>query len=132
MPRRDEHRQARFEFLQREGFDHVVVGAGIEAGELLVERIARGQHQHGRLAARFLTQLFAKLQTVHAGQCQIEHDRVEVVDDGEMQSGYAVSGEIDDMSFVFEIIADVGGDIAVVFNDKNSHRRRILADRSFR
>src|SRR5690606_18612758 len=90
----------------------------------VLERIPRGQHQHRRLPTRFLAQLAAHLEPVHAGQVEVEHDDVEVVDHGEMQAGDAVPGEIDDVVAVGEEVADIGRDIAVVFNDEYAHRTR--------
>ena len=103
--------EAHLDFLQRERLDQVVVGAGIEAGELVVEGVARGQHQHRRLLARFVAQLAADLEAVHAGQVEVQHDRVEVVHDGEVQAGHAVGGEVDGVAAVLEVVAEVGGDV---------------------
>ena len=43
-----------FDLFQRERLDHVVVGAVIESFELILQRIARGQHQHRCVKVRFL------------------------------------------------------------------------------
>src|SRR3546814_6322036 len=56
----DQRTQAGLEFLDRERLGQVVVGAGAQAGELLVERVARGQHQHRRGLARLLAQALAR------------------------------------------------------------------------
>ena len=112
MPRRASTLQAHLDLLQRERLDQVVVGAGVEAGQLVVERVARGQHQHRRLLARLVAQLAADLQAVHAGQVEVEHDGVEVVDHGQVQAGDAVGGEIDGVAAVFQVVAEVGGDVA--------------------
>ena len=44
---------ARHQLAQRERLDEVVVGAGVEAGDAVVDRVARGQHQdRAAVAAR--------------------------------------------------------------------------------
>ena len=113
--------QAHLDFLQRERLDQVVVGAGVEAGELVVERIARGQHQHRRLLARLVAQLAADLEAIHARQVEVEHDRVEVMDHGQVQPGHAVGGEVDGVAAILEVVAEVGGDVLVVFDDEDAH-----------
>ena len=55
--------QARLELAQREGLDEVVVGPGVEAGDAIVDRLARGQHQH-RCAVTRIAQPPADLQPV--------------------------------------------------------------------
>ena len=113
--------QAHVHFLQRERLDQVVVGAGIETGQLVVQRVARGQHQHRGLLARLVAQLAANLQAVHAGQVEIEHDGVEVVDHGQVQAGHAIRSEIHGMAAFFQVVAKVGGDVGVVFDHQNAH-----------
>jgi hypothetical protein len=124
--------QPRGQFLQRERFGHVIVGARFEAGELLLERVARGQHQHRRVLVRLAAQLLADLDAVHPGQGQVEHDHVELVDHGEMQAGHAVTGKIDDVPAVFQVVADIGGDVVVVLDHQHAHghsRRRASSRR---
>jgi hypothetical protein len=118
-----EHGQARFDFLQRERLDQVIVGARIETGQFVVERIARGQHQHRRLFAALGAQLAADFQPVHAGQVEVEHDGVEIVDDRQVQAGDSVGGIVHGVAAVLEIVTEVGGDIAVVFDDEDAHGR---------
>jgi hypothetical protein len=116
-----QHLQPRGQFLQRERLGHVVVGAGLEAGELLLQRVARGQHQHRGLLVRLVAQLARHVQAVHARQGEVEHDHVEVVHHGQVQSGHTVACEIHDVAAVFQVVADVGRDIAVVFDHKDTH-----------
>jgi hypothetical protein len=116
-----QHLQARLDFLQRERLDQVVVGAGIESGQLAVERIACGQHQHRRLLAAFGAQLAADLQPVHARQVQVEHDGIERIDHRQVQAGHTVGRVVDGMPAFFQVIAEVGGDIAIVFDDEDAH-----------
>src|SRR5262249_39675966 len=43
--------RARYELCHRKWLDEVVVGTGIETADAILDRIACGQHQHGRLIA---------------------------------------------------------------------------------
>ncbi len=113
--------QTHFHFLQRERLDQVVIGTGIEAGQLVVQRIAGRQHQHRGLLARFIAQLAADLDAVHAWQVEIQHDRVELVHHGQMQAGDPVSREVHRMPPVLQIVAQVGRNVAVVFDYQDSH-----------
>src|SRR5690606_32408284 len=73
------------------------------------------------LLARVVAQLAADLQAVHARQVEVKHDRIEVVDDGKVQAGHAIGGEIDGMTAVLQVVAEVGGDVLIVFDDENAH-----------
>ena len=69
---------ARLEFGHRERLGQVVVGAEVEAVHAVLDRIARGQHQHaGRRAPR--TQASQDLEAVDVGQPDVEHDEIEVL-----------------------------------------------------
>jgi hypothetical protein len=116
-----EHFQSRRQFLQREGLGHVIVGTGFKASELLFKCIACGQHQHGRLFVGFMAQFTRHVQAIHTRQREIKHDHVEIVDHGQMQARDAISGEIHHMATIFQIVADIGRNIAVVFNHQNAH-----------
>src|SRR3546814_4034671 len=69
----------------------------------------------------FRSQLAADLQAIHARQVEVEHDRIEVVHHGQVQAGHAVGGEVDGVAAVFEVIAEVGGDVLVVFDEEDAH-----------
>ena len=60
--------QPRVEFGQRERLDQVVVGAGLEAFDLVRQQILGGQHQHRHPRAAGLAQLAAQRQAVEPGQ----------------------------------------------------------------
>ena len=122
--------EAHVHFLQRERLDQVVVGAGIEAGQLVLQRVARGQHQHRGLLARLVAQLAADFQAVHAGQVEIQHDRIEFVDHRQVQAGDAIGSEIDRVTAILQIVAEIGGDVRVVLDDQDAHAV-FLACRAF-
>ena len=74
-----ERGEPRLEFAQREGLGEVVVRAGLEALELVRQRVARGQHQHRRVAVGVLAQPPAERQPVDSRQVEVEHDGVELL-----------------------------------------------------
>jgi hypothetical protein len=43
------------------------------------------------------------------------------MDHRQVQAGDAICGEVDGVAAVFEVIAQVGGDVGVVFYDENAH-----------
>jgi hypothetical protein len=124
-----QHFQAGRQLLQGEGLGHVVVGAGLEAGELLLQGVAGGEHQHRRLLVGFVAQFAGHVQAVHARQGQVQHDHVEFVDHGQVQARDAISGEIHHMAAIFQIVANIRRDIAVVFNHQNAHASLPLRSR---
>ena len=119
----DQRAQARFQFLDRERLGQVVVGAGAQAGEFLVERVARGQHQHRRRLARFLAQAPADLDAVQARQHQVEHDDVVGVLRREAIAVEAVGGVIHLETAALEVFAHHFRDVAVVLDDEDESAR---------
>ena len=68
--------QPRPQLAQRERLDEVVVGAGVEPVDAVVDRVARGQHQHRRAVAG-RAQPAADLEPVEPRHRDVEHDRVD-------------------------------------------------------
>ena len=112
--------QPGLEFLQREGFDHVIVGAVREAAQDVVERVARGEHQHGHAVAR-VAQRAAQVQAIELRQAQVEDDRVESTLSCARQSPRAVAAMVDFVPAPFEEIPDVGGDVVLVLDQEHAH-----------
>ena len=77
--------QPGFEFAVIEGLDQVVVGSEAESGQLVVDRILRGQHQDRRHRAR-APHLGEQLGAAAVGQVDVEDHRV-VALDGEAGAG---------------------------------------------
>jgi hypothetical protein len=113
--------EAGLDLLQREGLDQVVVGAQVEALELVLESVARGQHQDRSLDARLFAQLAAQRCAVHARKAEVEQDRVEGLGDGEVQAGDAVGRGVHRMTARFEKVVEIGGDRRIVLDDQNAH-----------
>jgi D-alanyl-D-alanine carboxypeptidase/D-alanyl-D-alanine-endopeptidase (penicillin-binding protein 4) len=115
----DQGAHARFQFADLERLDQVIVGAGVEADQLVLQRVAGGQHQHRGGALGVLAQLAAKIQTIHAGQHQVQHDHVVAVLGGQAQAGHAVRGIVEAVAAALEELADHLGDAAVVFDQQD-------------
>jgi hypothetical protein len=86
--------EARLELPQRERLDQVVVGAGVQAGHPVVDRVAGGQHEHRRAVAGG-PQAPAHLQPVEARHGDVEHDRVHVVVHEVVERRPPVGGDAD-------------------------------------
>ena len=74
-PAAQQRAQAREQLLALERLDEVVVGAGIEALDARVDRVARGQHQDRHVAA-VLAQQPRDVDAVELGQAEVEDDEV--------------------------------------------------------
>jgi hypothetical protein len=111
---------ARFEFGGLERLQHVVVGAGVEALHPVVQLVARGQHDHGRMTVA-LTEAREQRHAVDAGQAQIEdHEFVAVLRE-RLFGEDAVVDHVDCEAGLFETALDAACDWAVIFDQKESH-----------
>src|SRR5262249_34865381 len=63
------------QLVEVERLDHVVVRAGVEPGDAVLDRVARGQHQD-RYVGGAGAQPTADLDAVEPGQHHVEHDQV--------------------------------------------------------
>ena len=67
--------------------------------------------------------LAADANAVLAGQHQVENDQVETIIESQLQAERAAVGKIQLVALVLEILANVRGDVGVVFNNENFHNR---------
>src|SRR6185295_3428864 len=81
------------QFVDAERFGDVVVGAGVERGDLVGAAGAAGQHDDGDggPAAEAADDLGA----LHVGQAEVEDDEVGALAGGGVQGGHAVGGGVD-------------------------------------
>jgi CRP/FNR family transcriptional regulator, cyclic AMP receptor protein len=63
------------QLAQRERLDQIVVCAGVQTLDAIVDRVTRGEHQHGGAIAR-RAHAPAHLEPVHTGHCDVEDDCV--------------------------------------------------------
>src|SRR5262245_16695485 len=121
MPRTPQQRaNARNQLFIRKGLDKVIVGAGIEALDAILDAVACRQHQHGQSATR-TPNSFDKPQTVAVGQAEIEDDRI-------IRNALNVSSRVvEDSSFVYDdaTILNRGAHVApqtiIVLNNNYPH-----------
>ena len=118
-PATNERVQARLQLLDLERLDQVVVRARLETLDLVVERIARGQHENGRIAPRILAQAPAKLHAVDSGKNQVEHDRVPFAGHGEVKPRHAVARVVHEVAAPFEKRVDHLRDVPAVLDDQD-------------
>src|ERR1041384_5879716 len=71
-----ESADARQQLAKGERLREIVVGAGVQAADAIVDGVARGEHEHRRADAA-LAQIRAEGEAVTAGQHRVEHDHVE-------------------------------------------------------
>ena len=123
--------EPRLDFLERERLDEVVVGAVLEALELVVQRVARGHDQYRSIEMRFLAQLAAQRDAVDSRQSEVEQDAVKLVCYGKMQRGEPVRSGVDAVAARLQEIVEVGGDRRIVLDDQNAHapKTKLAADK---
>ena len=115
----DERAQTRLQLLDLERLDQVVVRPRPQTLDLVVERVARRQHENGRVAPRILAQAPAKRHAVDSGKNQVEHDRVPIPGHGEVKPGHSVARVVNEEAAPFEKRVDHLRDVAVVLDDQD-------------
>ena len=88
-----ERAQAREQLGERERLGQVVVGAAVQAGDAVLDGVARGEHDHRRPDA-LLTQATARLEAVDAREHHVQHDRVIARRPGHPEGILALDGHI--------------------------------------
>jgi CRP/FNR family transcriptional regulator, cyclic AMP receptor protein len=119
--------QPRLQLTQRERLDEIVVGAGVEPLDAIVDRVARGEHQHRRAIAR-RPHAAADLKAVKAGHRDVEDDRVGRRSRHAIQGLDAVGGEVDLVALERQRALQRRAHGRLVVDDQDSH----FADRSMR
>ena len=108
-----------------ERFRDVIVSAELQARDALGFLAARGDHDHrdgGRRGIR--PERLADEQTIHAGQHQVEHDRIGCRRPDLRKDGRSGRHGIDTMPRLLEIAHDQVRDIVVVLDDEHAAHER--------
>ena len=106
------------QFFQVERFDQVIIGAGIETLDAILDGILGGQHQDGQTASH--AQAAADLEPVHAGQHPVQDDQVGVMIVGQIQSGATFGGDVDQVAFIGKAALEHFQDGRVIFDDQDA------------
>ena len=101
-----------------EGLGDVVVGAGLEADDLVELGVLRGEHQHVGVAE--LAHPAADLDAVDVGQAEVEDDQVEGIEGGRANSGLPVLGLSDIEALLHEQGADEHPVLGCVVDDEGA------------
>jgi hypothetical protein len=98
----------------------VVVGAAVETGDPVANRVARGQHQD-RGPDAGLAQSPADLEAVDAGKHQVEDDRVVLDRRGLPARLLAGAGDVDRHPLAREPAPDQARHLGFVLDDQDTH-----------
>ena len=122
----DEGAQPRQQLLERERLDEVVVGARIQAVHAILDRVTRRQHEH-RAPDPELAQPPADLETVRAGEHDVEHDRVVGSGAGHPERVLAALGDIDRVALLAQAAGNHVRQLRLVFDHQHAHRAHCRA-----
>ncbi|MNY11403.1 hypothetical protein D3C86_1444310 [compost metagenome] len=117
-----QHAHARFQLGQREGLDEVVVGAGVEAGQLVFEFVAGGKDddRRGAVAGAVAGQ---QRHAVDAGQAQVEDDEVVLLAQQVIRGIHAVMDHAYLVAGAGQARLHATGDLTVVLDQQDTHGR---------
>ena len=106
------------QLAQPERLGQVVVGAELEADDLVDLVVAGGQDEHRRLRARG-AQPSQHLEAVDAGQAHVEHDEVRRLAGRELEALLAGAGDDDLVALLLEGELDAPRDGELVLDDQD-------------
>jgi hypothetical protein len=118
--------QAGEKLLEGERLREVVVGAGVEAADAVVDAVERGEEEDGRVETLAAERL-AELDAVYAREKDVEDDDIVRSVAGHGEAIFAVVREVDRVAFLFEHAADYLGEAAFVFDEEEIHK--VIGDR---
>src|SRR5262249_21973345 len=103
----------------------VVVRAGFQPLHTIVDRVLRGQHQHG-CADAALAQRATEIESVSAGKHDVENDDVEVAEDGARASRVVVALAGDVKAVLRQSAFEHRREVRIVLDQQNAHQARGL------
>jgi hypothetical protein len=117
---------ARQQLSKGEGLGEIVVAAGAQASDPVVDRAQRAQDQHG--GADFgAAERRHQRQPVHRRQHTVDDQRVVAAGTRHEQAGTPIGRVVDDIAALGEPLGDIGRRLAVVFDNEKLHT---MADHS--
>lgn len=109
------------ELLEGEGLRHIVVGSGVEGGDLARKLVAGGEHED-REAGLLATDPFKHLVSVEAGEHDVEEDDVHILVERETEPVVAVVRAHGLVSVRCEAALEHARNARLVLHDKNPHK----------
>ncbi len=106
------------ELAQPERLGQVVVGAELEADDLVDLVVAGGQHEDRHLGAG-RADAPKRLEPIDAGQAHVEHDEVGRLAGRDLQALLAGLGDADVVALLLEGVLDPASDGVLVFDDQD-------------
>src|SRR5262249_32708946 len=117
---------ARYDLFRCKRLDDIVIGAGIQALDAVLDAVAGRQHEHGQ-PATCATNGFDQLQTVAVGQSKIEDHRIigNALDmsGGVIKACSLVNGE----AALLKGCAHVPPQVVIVLNNKYPHAELLFS-----
>ena len=108
---------AREEFVHAERFGDVVIGAGVESGDLLLLRVSRGQDEDG--CGEPAPEAAHDVDPVQVGQAEVEDDQVGWVGAGRGEGGGSVVGGGHDVAARAQVDGECAGEADFVVHDQD-------------
>ena len=108
------------ELGERERLRQVVVGPRIETRDAVVDRVARGEHEH-RCPDAVLADPAADLEAVDAGEHQVEHDRVVLGRLRHPDRVVARARDVDRVTLLDEPAPEQARHLELVLDDQDPH-----------
>ena len=102
-----------------EGLDDVVVGSGLQAGDLVGAQRLRGEHDDGRVGGLgVLAQALRHLEPVDPRHHHVEQDQIGPDLSGALQRFLAVTGDRDVIARRAQVHLDESRDVWIVVDDQ--------------
>jgi hypothetical protein len=102
-----------------EGLHQIVVGASLQAYQLVLQRVPGGEHQHRSGLLGVATQLATDVQAIDAREHQVQYDHVVAVRHGQVQSADTILSKINGIATALQEFADHFRDLAIVFDQQD-------------
>ena len=115
-----ERAQPSVQLRERERLREIVVGAGVESGDAILDASARSQHEHGRPDS-VLAPGATHAHSVEARQHQVEHDRVVLDRLSHPEGVVARSRHVDRVSVLAQAADEKAGHLELVLDDEKTH-----------
>lgn len=108
------------EFAEGEGFDEVIITAGLEAADAVIDG-AFGAEEQDRGADVLGAELADEGDAVEFREHDIDDGGVVGGGGGEVEGVFTICGVVDGEASLSQAIYDEGGDLRVIFHDEDTH-----------